>query len=128
MLLQTQKNLHQTFKVLHQTIKILHQIFFSSPNQKNFTPNWWHFWASVQTNRQFQCFERIINSFVTHSLSFIFMRARYYQKRIFRNNSFTHFLSFVPIRNRIKYKKILAASSHISWVIKHSVTNLIVEG
>ena len=36
---QTQNNLHQTFKILHQIIKILYQTFFSSPNQKNFTPN-----------------------------------------------------------------------------------------
>ena len=55
-------------------------------------------------------------SFITKSLSFIFVRAMNYQKMIFRNNSVTHFLSIISIRNRIKYKK-----TSINSYITHSL-------
>ena len=51
---QTQKILDQTFKILHQIITFFTKhFFFTKPEEsytnleKLFTPNGWHFWASV---------------------------------------------------------------------------------
>ena len=45
-----------------------------------------HLTCNKPIRNKFQCCWRIINSFITHSLSFTFFRTIYYEKRIFRKD------------------------------------------
>ena len=75
---------------------------FSSSYKESSKEFFNHFTCKKPIGNMFQCCYRNINSFITYFLSYIFISAIYYLKRIIRNSSITHFLSFILIRYRIE--------------------------
>ena len=61
--------------------------------------------VTKQSEINFWCFQTIINSFITHFLSFISIEEIFEHKIIFVNNSFINFLIFILIGNKTQIPK-----------------------